>query len=326
MSLAIHLDVQGSSISLNDDIYNNLDSRWNKEMLDNFTEKISDFYIKSNFRKFFESHSEIYSRAEEAMNDILVSKMNFSWFDRFYGGVKGGDYNIFVSLTNGSSNYGMKIIHKDKNEEICPIIGVDSDNNSNPKFAPANAVYLLVHEISHSYVNPLVNKHKEKFTKSEKVIFPHISKKMQSQAYGNWSTVMYESLVRVATICYANQDTITNMKVKDIINGEIHRGFFWMADLYTLMQEYEENRDKYATLDDFMPPRIISFYDTGLFPRIISSSIENNSKVPPIQPKSLSLHSANQWIRKEDMDLTMAKVAKIISLRLKRWSGLMTKQ
>lgn len=287
MSLAVHLNIKGSSVTLSDDIYNNLDGRWNKEMLDKMTKKISDFYVKTDFRKFFEANSHIYAEAEQAMNEVLKDKMDFSWFNRFFG-VKGGDYTIYISLTNGPGNYGTKVIHDNKEEDICPIIGVGADGNGEPAFSVENTVLLLVHEIGHSYCNPIVNKHIEEFKKTGEVVFPHISKIMQSQAYGNWNTVMYEALVRVSVICYASQDTILNFKIGNLIAYETSRGFFWMADLYKLMKEYESNREKYATLDHFMP-HMISFYNmlatkvdgkTELFSKIISSSIENDSKIP----------------------------------------------
>lgn len=287
MSLAINLDIQNSSIDLNDNIYNNLDKRWNKEMLDRFTEKISDFYKETDFRKFFEAHCGIYSQAEQAMNEILESKMDFSWFNSFFG-VKGGNYNIFISLTNGPSNYGMKITHKNEGDDLCPIIGAGS-MNGNPAFSSEGAVRLLVHEISHPYCNPIVDSYKEELTKSGKTIFPHISQKMENQAYNNWNIVMYEALVRASTICYVNQDTLTKLKVKDMIDYETNCGFFWMADLFKFLNtKYEANRNEYPDLKSFMP-QIISFYDilatkiegrSELFSKIIYSSIDNNSKVP----------------------------------------------
>ena len=66
------------------------------------------------------------------------------------------------------------------------------------------------------------------------------------------------------------------------------KGFIWISQLVDELTIYEENRDKYPTLKDFMP-EIVKMQNTFSpekiqkeldvnCPRIVSISIENNSK------------------------------------------------
>lgn len=288
MFAAAHININGSSIKLNEDVYNNMGEIWNKERLELFVEKLSDFYKKTKFNDFFKSHDGLYSSAEQIMNDILETKMDFTWFNRFFGEDKGDDFNVIINLVNGPSNYAAKNIDKDGKEKIYAIIGTGSADGITPSFPAGNTVFLIVHEICHSYCNHLINKHFKDLEKSGEIIFPHIAKKMESQAYGSWKIVLYEALVRASVICYADEEKTINFNINNLINYERGCGFFWIKSLTRSLKSYETNRSEYSDLDSYMP-QIITFYNelaakvekqAELFPKVISSSIENNSKVP----------------------------------------------
>jgi len=82
--------------------------------------------------------------------------------------------------------------------------------------------------------------------------FPRVEKKMKGQAYGSWQTMMLESLVRACEVRYAmaNGD---RARAKRSANYHISRGFHWTKELSDLLGQYEKQRDKYQTLDAFMP-------------------------------------------------------------------------
>jgi hypothetical protein len=82
---------------------------------------------------------------------------------------------------------------------------------------------------------------------------------MGRQGYGRWKTMIYESLVRASVIRYQQQFESPGVVLREI-GRQNQRGFVWIEDLSELLGEYEQNRDKYATLDDFAP-RIIEFFN-----------------------------------------------------------------
>ena len=60
----------------------------------------------------------------------------------------------------------------------------------------------MVHEFCHSYCNPLVDKHTAELQDSAIKIYKRVRKAMSQMAYGNWQTMMRESLVRACVIRY----------------------------------------------------------------------------------------------------------------------------
>ena len=102
-----------------------------------------------------------------------------------------------------------------------------------------------------------VDKHAEALRSAGEKLFPGVRAKMEKMAYGNWRTMLYESLVRACVIRY--QAAHMPGAVTAAIRLEQERGFLWMAELVALLEEYESNRTTYPTLDSFAPRIIESF-------------------------------------------------------------------
>src|SRR5438034_521921 len=78
------------------------------------------------------------------------------WFDKFSGAKAAAGVIVIPGLVNGGANYGASIRVEDGREEMYAILGVSQvDSDKQPVF---DKKYLpnLVHEFTHSYVNPLV--------------------------------------------------------------------------------------------------------------------------------------------------------------------------
>ncbi|MDR2597231.1 MAG: DUF4932 domain-containing protein [Treponema sp.] len=62
---------------------NSMDSRWKAVNIKSFTKYLYDFYIKSNFAGFFNSHSESYQAANNFFKTKVWDKVDFSWFSKY---------------------------------------------------------------------------------------------------------------------------------------------------------------------------------------------------------------------------------------------------
>ncbi len=122
---------------------------------------------------------------------------------------------------------------------------------------------------------------------SEKIFKP-LKNKLSSQAYATPKTMEYENLVRACVIRYYQRNGVDENLLRYQVTGEFDNGFIWMDKLVDLLGVYEKNRDKYPTLNDFMP-EIVNFERTispkkiireikANTPRIESISIRNKSK------------------------------------------------
>ena len=98
----------------------------------------------------------------------------------------------------------------------------------------------------------------EGFRSFGKKYFPRVEKKMKSQAYGNWRTMMRETLVRACQVRYAMAND-GGERAERTAKYQIGRGFYWTRELSDLLGEYEKQRDTYHTLDDFMPEIVEMF-------------------------------------------------------------------
>jgi hypothetical protein len=90
-------------------------------------------------------------------------------------------------------------------------------------------------------------------------IFATCEQTMRRQAYGHWNAMLCESMVRACVVryMYANEGWI---KARAQILEEQQRGFEWIGELSSLLEQYEKHRDIYPTLDAFMP-KVVEFFD-----------------------------------------------------------------
>jgi hypothetical protein len=121
-----------------------------------------------------------------------------------------------------------------------------------------DALELIVHEFSHSFVNDLVQTHSRAFEAPAGEIFKTVAPAMQRMAYTNWQIMVDESLVRAVVIRYllAHGDAEGAQKR---VQYEQKRSFLWMPELTKWLGEYEQNRERYSTFDDYMP-RVAAFF------------------------------------------------------------------
>ncbi|WP_029902202.1 DUF4932 domain-containing protein [Prevotella sp. 10(H)] len=273
MVLAIHLNKENGRFVLNNEIDIYLkktdNKRWNGQ-LEAFVGKLNGFYKDTNFSDFFNSCKYIYTPAEESMRQILQNYMNLSWFTDFYGvAIKDGTFNVVISMVNGPQNYGLKVIHNDKTETLYAVLGChDIDSDGNPCFFPViKPIFLSVHEFSHSFCNPLIYDNDEvykEFEKSGEIIFPLIEEKIKAQGYSSWRDVQGEAIVRACVINYFKKSPELSKMIAifglDLIGEEVKAGYFWMEDLVKKLDEYDQNRDIYPTLESFIP-QIVDFYN-----------------------------------------------------------------
>ncbi len=109
------------------------------------------------------------------------------------------------------------------------------------------AAALLVHELSHPLVNPWVQSNAESLRAPGEKLFEEAKEALRSHAYSSWETMMYESLVRAATLRYFldhAQPKIVRLSLED----DREKGFWWTEDLAILFARREGTAG--SVLDD----------------------------------------------------------------------------
>lgn len=236
-----------------------IDHRWTPKTAISFFEALHKFSKDTDFASFLKSHEELYKIAAKSMDSFIQKKRIPEWLDKYFGKQPGIDFIIVPSLVNGCCNYGSRATLQNGRKEVYSIAGLGEINKDGFVVFNDDFISIIVHEFIHSYVNPLVDKRIAEFKKSGEKIFPHVKNIMKSQAYATWDIVVYESVVRASCVRY-----LLAMKGIKAAKNEIEynkgNGFIWTGELVELLDKYEKQRDKYPTLDEFMP-QIVAFFN-----------------------------------------------------------------
>jgi hypothetical protein len=223
--------------------------------LKDYADAIRDFAVKSNFMDFYNSHlnfySEIESEAKKAVGDV-----DYIMALEYYYGEKKNSYTIILAPLF-ACNYGPQVKSATGKNIYC-ILGPTDIINNQLSYDKNWTTYNLLHEFSHSFVNPVTAKYYSEIDKS-KSLFEPIKTAMVQQAYITWETCVNEHLVRTNVARFALQGGKTYHD--QIIQLELNKGFIYITNLDTLMEKYENNRGTYSTYEDFYP-KIIKLLDS----------------------------------------------------------------
>lgn len=293
MSMALHLSFKNKKFSFTKEKESTLEKRWAKVDVKTFISLLNKFYKESDFQKFFNSHSGDYAKAVQEYRQSILKDFNQSWYSEFYGKAPNEEYQIILGYGNGGGNYGITLHPEHHKTIVYAVVGVwDFDSGGNVKFDKNEFQPLLIHEFNHSFVNYILEMkdyHFQLKNPAEK-IYSLVEKEMKSQAYGDWDTMINESLVRAAVIRYMIDNHYPQSTIDEEIMTQKGRKFLWIKELTDLLGKYEENRKTYPTLESFYPEIIQFFKETE--PKV-KEMIEN-------QPKVISL-SPDIW-NKQDVD------------------------
>ncbi|CCH51907.1 hypothetical protein BN8_00865 [Fibrisoma limi BUZ 3] len=285
MSMAIHLEQPPSLKPIMAFSKAQLDKRWGATNAESFAKLLQRFYQDARCQAFFDQHEAMYQTAITRFGQVL-DKVDQSWYKQYYGTVPAGKFNVVIGVGNGGGNFGPKVIHADGQEEIYAIMGtwaVDSLNN--PTYEASSVLPIIIHEFNHSFVNSLIDAHEDALESSGNAIFPQVADQMRRQAYGNWKTMYYESLVRASVVRYLARHDPEGQTVWRQVRAEEANGFIWTQSLTDLLEEYEKSRDQFPTLASFMP-RIVEFFDKTAadFPALRQAYDQKRAHVVAVEP------------------------------------------
>ena len=228
------------------------DPRWTEENFLKYAALLDDFYVVSDYHRFFEKHSKLYREYADSLQAGMRRLIDPDWFQDVYDRPL-PDVAVCVSPAYAWNNYAstdtltQRLLGYDRTGYY-PIIGV----STKPEYASdmSSIGNIIIHEISHSFTNPLLEKYDEMLLEAGEAIYPYMEQEFIWAAYGA-SAVSGEFF----------NSLMTNMYLKDKYPSALDRsigldqnhGFVWMEEAVDFMDRFTENRDRYPTIDDFMP-------------------------------------------------------------------------
>ena len=213
--------------------------------LSDFREAVREFRKDSNFDSFFSSNYECYENMIDRNINFLRDAKIDEWLKSFYGLSK--KEKFFLHLTYIDGNYGIDLTNsKGKKETHAVILG--SCNRE-------TFLFLCAHEFSHPHTGEIVEKLysnlkiKNKYDNyySKDAVFYNTS------GYGSGFSILNEIINQACANKYLEKifsDEEMNQYMDYLQND---RRYVNISSITAFLDNYENNRKKYKTLDDFIP-------------------------------------------------------------------------
>ena len=239
------------------------DFKWRKDVtyfdrnnvyIDSFRYLLKKFVEETDYIRFFNSNAEFYNISLQTLKFNLE---NFEEKERVlkYYGVKNKEAVQFNLILNffGKGHFGPRLQTK-KGSEMYAITSPEQSFMRIPTFEQTALYNLLWHEFGHSFANPAVDKQPYS---SQLAALSHlhepIKEHMRSQAYTEWISVVREHLTSAVACRIAAQKFGEEYAELNFVRPGKGGGWIYFNPLIAALKEYEKNRDKYTTLEDFMP-------------------------------------------------------------------------
>jgi hypothetical protein len=156
---------------------------------------------------------------------LIASRPVLGWFDRVFRARPAAGYHVVPGLLTGAMSYG---VHAG-GEELFAIMSLEAPDEAGiPAVGPLTEEY-LVHELAHSYVNPVVRRHLSRFEGSSPAL-DAAAPAMQQLHYPTREIVVEESIVRALTVLYL-LDAFGNDVASSSLEEQIGLGLVWTRDL-----------------------------------------------------------------------------------------------
>jgi len=229
------------------------DPRWNVEDATKFISLLKQFYTQTNFENFFNEHTSLYNIAIKRFNEV-AKDVDYNWYKSYYGRMPAATFNLIIGLGNGGQNYGPHLVYPNGREEMYAIMGTwSADSVGLPTYDKVTFLPTIIHEYNHSYINPLVENNLKELEKPAQETFNQLKEEMERAGWGNWKTMLYETLVRACVAQYIKKHDRDSLNIHEYIYNERKSGYIWIDSVINWLEYYETNRDAYPTFSSFMP-------------------------------------------------------------------------
>ncbi|MDX1828635.1 MAG: DUF4932 domain-containing protein [Lutibacter sp.] len=236
-----------------------------------YVKDLREFYIKNNLASFFKENEKfINGGINEFKKNVpknYVKKMQDYYGETFEKFIVYPDPFNTVGLNEGDTDFfhgnGQRI--DTKNGTVATMItsaflpiNIKKQPNEYGFNYPKDVRFIITHEFGHSFVNHTLKTVKKQIKATEKLFNSGLSEKMQGQGYGSWNICLDEHLVRLGEIRIAecNGEKKRAEELRKMHINEFH--FVLIPILEKKIVEYEKNRDKYPTYQNFLPELLSS--------------------------------------------------------------------
>ncbi len=255
MTLALQFECHGDHIvKLNTE--NKCSIPLNGKEIATFLDALNDFYRQSDFREFFDQHSDVYANGILSFYNSVISHIDPSWYSRFYGTYPSKDLHIIIGFASGGNYYRATRARQGRPEEIFSIMYYAVDNNGQP-FYDKSTVGTITEELCLSFIDIDNNDVKTALAEASENVYRYTKEKPVAAVTDE--NIMEESLAYASTIYYLIDNGSSKKSIRKAVEEGVERGFSWTPELIKRIYYYTENRKEFPTFTSFYP-EIIEFF------------------------------------------------------------------
>jgi len=235
-------------------------------LVSELTIHLASFYKQAGVGEYIRSNKAYYKGAmKEAAKDIAVKSIPFE--EKWYGQKFSGYVFIIMPgmpITYGEDNYRAFGSMLETPKGKMPAMVFSSSVmvpkkiklSEYEKFGfdnPQVTRFLTVHELGHSFVNPLLKDFEKEIQRDTALFTPKLKKHLENSYINSWENCITEHLVRLGEIRTA---VLMNDKAEEERLRKEHSvtmGFVLLPFLENLALQYESDRKTYPDFKSFLP-------------------------------------------------------------------------
>ena len=229
-----------------------------------YVEALRAFARDTAFADFFRSQRPSHAASAAAPRKTMRLARLVRTLESYFG-VRQRGYHVVLAPLLKTVAFGPRVAWKNGELEtycVFPAAGVRNDRIRFREGAPARS--LLLHEFSHSFVNPLVAERRRQIDESASLM-RRIRYKTGATYGAEWEICVCEHIVRAVTTRLAALDG-GEQQARHERRLHERQGFIFLRDVCARLEEYEKNRDLYPSFKDFLPELLDVFKQASQFP------------------------------------------------------------
>lgn len=282
MLFAVHLD--DALVPVNAAELPTIDERWRGVDIDTVAKDVRAFAADAKLDEFRAQHTAYYAQLTKTLEDLIAKENVVAWFDGVFGPAE-AQFIVVPSPIAGPRFFGPRATWSDGKQHLYQILGVMGKDGQIE--VDEQLIGLLVHEMAHSYINPVFAKHQQELEASGSNVFSLVENQMRAQAYSNWQTMVNESGVRAVVVNYMREKHGDAAGAR-AARAEQRLSFLWINELAEVMRQLAIGGTH--DLERHMP-KIVEFFDQ------LAKSYENGLPLMPFRGPVDAVHQRDPvWV------------------------------
>lgn len=228
-----------------------------RDTLNLYVKELKNFYYETNFKTFFKNHKKFYDEIVLPVKNYISQFDIIKMLENHYGENK-NSYNIILSPLMHDGGFASWTNTK-KGQNIFAFIGPKFNSLKVPVFNIEEILQqYIIHEFSHTFCNPIINKNLDNLIKYE-CLENKISSHMIKQGYGDdWVTCLYEHLVRANEIVLVKKIFGIEESDKLFHLYSDNKNWIYLKGIVPIIEnDFLNNREKYKTQYDIIDKIVI---------------------------------------------------------------------